>query len=213
MSSPTRVVVTCGPAHAPVDAVRRLTNVSTGELGTLLSEALVKAGCEVICFRGEMATHRTPDGASVIPFSTNASLREALEKLSEKPAVIFHAAALCDFEVAEVRGAAEAKKIRSDVAELQIILRPSEKVLPKLRALFPEAKIVGWKYELDGTTKEALARASAQIAGAKVDACVVNGSAYGTGLGFLDAQGGPVKHFVSKTALCEFLVTYAVVPG
>ncbi len=201
----SHVIVTCGPAYEPIDSVRRITNVSTGELGTLLCEALAGAGCEVTCLRGEMATYRSPDKVKIVPFGTNASLREALENLKDKPDAIFHAAALCDFEVAEIRGAADAKKIRSDAPELELVLRPAEKVLPKLRGLFPDAKIIGWKYELDGTTKDALAKARAQIESAKTDACVVNGKAYGSGLGYLEPAADKPRHFISKTALCEFL--------
>src|ERR1700730_630479 len=47
-----RVVVTCGPSYEPIDEVRRITNFSTGELGSLLANHLAKAGCEVVCFRG-----------------------------------------------------------------------------------------------------------------------------------------------------------------
>ncbi|MFZ4683873.1 MAG: phosphopantothenoylcysteine decarboxylase, partial [Terrimicrobiaceae bacterium] len=92
-------LVTCGPAYAPIDDVRRITNHSTGELGSILSTTLHTAGFQVMCLRGEMATHPAPPDVEVIPFSTNSSLEEELEKLSEPPAVIFHAAALCDFTV------------------------------------------------------------------------------------------------------------------
>ena len=51
-----RVVVTCGPSYEPIDEVRRITNFSTGELGVLLTNHLVDAGCEVVCFRGVGAT-------------------------------------------------------------------------------------------------------------------------------------------------------------
>jgi deoxyribose-phosphate aldolase len=40
-----RVIVTCGPSYEPIDEVRRLTNFSTGELGTLLNVARASAVC------------------------------------------------------------------------------------------------------------------------------------------------------------------------
>lgn len=36
---PAKVIVTFGPAYEPVDEVRRITNFSTGELGSTLSAA------------------------------------------------------------------------------------------------------------------------------------------------------------------------------
>ena len=41
-------LVTCGPAFEPIDEVRRITNQSTGELGSLLSETLAGANFEVL---------------------------------------------------------------------------------------------------------------------------------------------------------------------
>ena len=131
-------LVTCGPAHEPIDGVRRITNQSTGELGTILSECLSAHGFEVLCLRGEMAAHPAPKNAKVVAFSTNASLMNILERLPVQPVAVFHAAALCDFMVHRIEGTDEARKIRSTVAELHLILRPAEKILPRLRALFPE---------------------------------------------------------------------------
>ena len=53
---PLRIVITSGPSYAPLDQVRRLSNFSTGELGTLLAEGFGEAGHNVICFRGVAST-------------------------------------------------------------------------------------------------------------------------------------------------------------
>ena len=47
-----RVLITCGPAYAPIDDVRRITNFSTGELGVTLANAFATAGRKVLCFKG-----------------------------------------------------------------------------------------------------------------------------------------------------------------
>lgn len=202
-------LVTCGPAHEPIDAVRRITNHSSGELGTVLSGALHAAGFRVLCFRGEGAVFPPPSAADVQPFTTNASLRTALEQLPEAPAVIFHAAALCDFLVATVEGSGTVQKIRGSTPEIRLTLRPAPKLLPELRRLFPEALIVGWKYELDGTRDDALARGVEQIARARTDACVVNGAAYGQGFGFLEPDRTGERHLTDKPELGGFLAAWA----
>ena len=198
-------LVTCGPASEPIDEVRRITNQSTGELGTVLSETLSASGFEVLCLRGEMAAYPPPGRARVVAFSTNASLMTILEELPVQPAAVFHAAALCDFVVDRVEGTDGARKIRSTAAELHVILRPAEKVLPRLRSLFANAVIVGWKYELDGSRSDAIARARAQINASSTDACVVNGGAYGAGFGFLSRENDALRHLGDKAGLCEFL--------
>lgn len=203
-------LVTCGPAHEPIDGVRRITNQSTGELGTILAETLSVSGFEVLCLRGEMAAHPAPKNAKVVTFSTNASLMTILERLPVQPVTVFHAAALCDFMVHRIEGTDEARKIRSTTTELHLILRPAEKILPRLRALFPDAVIVGWKYELDGSRADAVTRAREQIKTSNSNACVVNGSAYGAGFGFLARESEELRHLVDKAGLCEFLAAWTL---
>ncbi|HEY5705012.1 MAG TPA: phosphopantothenoylcysteine decarboxylase [Terrimicrobiaceae bacterium] len=203
-------LVTCGPAHEPIDGVRRITNQSTGELGTILSESLSASGFEVLCLRGEMATHPAPHTAKVVRFSTNASLMTILQRLPVQPVAVFHAAALCDFAVHRIEGTGEARKISSAVAELRLILRPAEKILPRLRALVPEALIVGWKYELDGSRADAVSRGREQIKTSNTNACVVNGGAYGEGFGFLERDSGTFQHLASKADLCAFLAGWSL---
>jgi phosphopantothenoylcysteine synthetase/decarboxylase len=198
-------LVTCGPAYEPIDAVRRITNQSTGELGSLLSEALARVNFEVLCLRGEMAVYPSPRDVTVVPFTTNGSLLALLEGLSREPAAVFHLAALCDFLVHEIEGSDQRGKISSSVPELRLILRPAEKILPRLRGLFPQAIIVGWKYELDGSRQDAAARALAQLDSAHTDACVLNGTSYGAGFGFLTRSGEKARHLETKTELCRFL--------
>jgi phosphopantothenoylcysteine decarboxylase/phosphopantothenate--cysteine ligase len=203
-------LVTCGPAYEPIDRVRRITNQSTGELGTILAEALVACGWEVLCLRGESASHRAPRNARIVSFSTNASLMNVLGKLTIQPGAVFHAAALCDFVVHRIEGAEEEQKIPSTIAELRLILRPAEKILPRLRRLFPQAVIVGWKYELEGSRSDAIGRARQQINSSNSNACVVNGSAYGAGFGFVSRETGEVSHFPDKPGLCEFLASWTL---
>jgi phosphopantothenoylcysteine synthetase/decarboxylase len=203
-------LVTCGPAHEPIDDVRRITNQSTGELGTILAETLSASGLEVLCLRGEMAGHPPPKNARVVAFSTNASLLTILEKLPVQPVAVFHAAALCDFMVHRIEGTGRERKIRSTTAEVHLILRPAEKILPRLRSLFPDAVIVGWKYELDGSRSDAVTRAREQIKTSNTNASVINGSAYGAGFGFLSRESAELRHLVDKARLCEFLAAWTL---
>jgi phosphopantothenoylcysteine decarboxylase/phosphopantothenate--cysteine ligase len=166
---------------------------------------LARANFEVLCLRGEMAVYPGPRDVNVMSFTTNASLLDLLERLPTQPAAVFHAAALCDFLVHEIEGSDRERKIPSSVAELRLILRPAEKLLPRLRALFPQAIVVGWKYELDGSREDAVARARGQLASAHTNACVVNGTSYGAGFGFLARGSEKARHLDTKIELCRFL--------
>lgn len=183
-----RLLITFGPAWEPLDGARRLTNMSTGRLGVHLANAFDQAGWEVLCLRGEGATFsgalRTRE---VETFTTNDDLAEKLERIGRQGQVdaVFHAAALCDYRVARVTNAAgmdvRSAKIATRDGCLWIELEPAAKVLPRLRGWFPGARIVGWKYELTGTSDDAFAKAWRQLHECGTDACVLNGSAYGEG--------------------------------
>lgn len=203
-----RVIVTCGPSWEPIDQVRRLTNFSTGELGLMLSAALARDGNEVLCLKGDGASSALPaPDAEIVPFSTNDDLLRKLAIRTGWPDAVFHAAALCDFKVKDVPGAQPARKIPTGAGEIALTLEPAEKVLPLLREFFPDARITGWKYELDGSRADVLAKAMRQIADCGTDACVVNGAAWGAGFGLV-APPEEVVEVPDKPALCALLAQW-----
>jgi len=191
-----RVIVTCGPAWEPLDDMRRLTNASTGRLGSVLADAFSTAGHRVLLFRGDLATAPLPSApVELRSFGTNDDLAHALAGEANRESVdaVFHAAALCDYRVVSVQDAegrpASGRKIPSRTGDLLVRLAPATKVLPRLREWFPEARLVGWKYELDGDPHSVRAAAFRQLTEARTDACVVNGRAWGPGFGRIDAGG------------------------
>ncbi len=215
MPPPLRIIVTAGPSFAPLDGVRRLTNQSTGELGTLLAERFAAAGHRVLCLRGEGASFASPLwGVEVVRFSTNESLQSHLEKVVAREDVhfIFHAAALCDFTVGQVTDSAgepvPADKIPSRGGALHVTLEPAPKLIASLRKLYPATIIVGWKFEITGPREKVFEKARAQIDECLTDACVMNGRGYGPGYGVISREG-ETAHLADKPALCRFLVEWA----
>lgn len=183
-----RLLITFGPGYEPIDLARRLTNFSTGKLGTQISNHFLKQGWNVHCLRAEGATHTGPlDAWEVEPFTTNDDLADRLERISRMRRIdaVFHAAALCDFRIARVLNqqgeSVSSPKIATRDGRLTLELEPATKVLPKLRGWFPDATIVGWKYELAGTRDDAFAKAWRQLVECHTDACVLNGDAHGPG--------------------------------
>lgn len=210
-------IVTTGPASAPIDEVRRITNSASGEIGVLLADALIAVGWEVFLLRGKGATcTRVPQGAAWHEFESNQDLSHLLGELAETRgrdiAAIFHAAALSDYAVASVSGPggpiAAARKIPGDLAQLQLVLKPAVKILPRLRGWFPHAWVVGWKYELEGTRENAIEAARTQLTQKRTDLTVVNGAAYGPGFGVLEGENPPL-HFATKRETAQYLASRA----
>ncbi len=209
-----KIIVTCGPSYEPIDGARRMTNMSTGKLGVTLANFLTQAGHDVVCLRGEGSTFAGPVHASrVEPFATNDDLGRCLESISRAEDIdaLFHAAALCDYRVDRVlsaRGEAmSSPKFATRDGRLHLVLAPATKILPTLHALFPRARIVGWKYELAGNRNDAFAKAWKQIRDCQTDACVLNGAAYGGGFA-LCRPGGRVDSCPDTPALCDTLLDW-----
>jgi phosphopantothenoylcysteine decarboxylase/phosphopantothenate--cysteine ligase len=208
-------IVTAGPTFEPLDDVRRLTNFSTGRLGTELANYLAARGHKVILLIGETATYAGERRAArVETFTTTTDLREKLKAVSSKKVdAIFHAAAVSDFafgriftpdavnKLVEIKGA---KKISTRQGKLLVELLPTPKIISELRGWFPKTKITGWKFEADGKRADAIDAARKQIADCSTNLCVVNGPAYGEGFGLL-GKNGESSHLASPPVLFDAL--------
>ncbi len=209
-----KCIVTAGPTFEKLDEVRRLTNFSTGALGTELANFLSARGHEVVLLLGQGATCRLePKAQRVRVFTTTADLGRRLRALGGSgAAAVFHAAAVSDFTFGKVwqRGAGggwtkiHRSKISTRGGTALAELTPAPKIISKLRAWFPRAFLAGWKYELESGPAQAIARARRQLAENRTDACVVNGRAYGEGFGLV-TPAGRCRHLSGRELLFDAL--------
>jgi len=168
-------------------------------LGTALANQLAAAGHTVRLLRSETATAVPPVAAvETVPFSSGSDLAARfLERATDGSIAIFHAAAVGDFSIGrtfETNDDGESRlissgKISTRNGSLWVELRPTPKLLMDLRDWYPQALVVGWKFEVDGTRDEVLGKARAQIDECRTDACVANGPAHGPGFTLLTRTG------------------------
>jgi phosphopantothenate---cysteine ligase (CTP) len=210
-----KCIVTAGPTYEPLDKVRRLTNFSTGRLGIQLSNELAARGHHVTLLLGYYATYRGNQSAQVVRrFGTTGDLAGILESLAS-PEVhgVFHAAAVSDFAFGKVwertadgrLNELNAAKLSTRKGGLMAELLPTRKLIGDLRQWFPRARLVGWKYELDGDREAVISKAQRQMAENRTDACVANGRAYGEGFGLVRPNGAS-QHLGERAALYAALV-------
>jgi len=208
-------IVTAGPTFEPLDDVRRLTNFSTGRLGTELANYLADRGHTVTLLIGQSATWPGERRAqSVKIFTSTRNLRARLKVFSgRKVDAIFHAAAVSDFAFGKMFAHDAAgnlqpfkpsKKISTRGGNLFVELVPTPKLIAELRGWFPKTQIVGWKFEADGRRADAVRSARKQIANCSTNACVANGPAHGKGFSLVTAKAK--KHFTDKDALFAALL-------
>ena len=129
-------------------------------------------------------------------FTTTANLRDRLQALASPAiAAVFHAAAVSDFGFGKIwRRSAQGElteltggKLSTREGTLLAELTPTPKIIAELRQWFPTARLVGWKYEVDGGRAGVIRLAERQITDCRTDACVANGPAYGAGFGLVKA--------------------------
>jgi phosphopantothenoylcysteine synthetase/decarboxylase len=212
-------VVTAGPTYEGLDQVRRLTNFSTGRLGSELAAFLAARGDHVTLLLGEQATCREKHGAAQVEFfTTTADLAERLQAHSRGPVdAVFHAAAVSDFTFGKIWARSSdgvltetrSGKISTRQGTLLAELVPTPKLIAQLRQWYPKARLVGWKFEVDGDREAVLALANRQIAECRTDACVANGRAYGPGFGLVTAAGAHT-HLEDSTALFAALEAFVL---
>ena len=207
-------LVTAGPTYEPLDGARRLTNFSTGQLGTELANFLAARGHEVTLLIGQQATYPGERSAQHVEvFTTTTDLAARLAARSGKSVgAVFHAAAVSDFAFGKVwsRGPGgelteiKSGKISTRQGTLLAELVPTKKIIASLRDWFPEAQLAGWKYEVDGGRADVVHAAEKQIAECRINSCVANGPAYGDGFGWVKPDGS-CAHVGDRAALFEIL--------
>ena len=167
-----KLLITAGATREPLDAVRFISNVSTGYTGAALADALSTAGHAVMLLHGEGAVKGKVD-CQHGTFSSAADLFRQLQALlagGEYEAVIM-AAAVSDYRPAQlIKG-----KISSDADELTVRLVRNTKILPQLKTFSAKPlRVVGFKLTSGATAHERQAAVASQFAAGGVDVVVQN---------------------------------------
>jgi phosphopantothenoylcysteine synthetase/decarboxylase len=167
-----KILVTAGATREPIDAVRFLSNVSTGATGAALADELARRGHAVTVLKGTGAV--PPKNVSdVETFSSSEDLLRRLQtRLSGGDfAAVVMAAAVADYRPNKVLDG----KMPSDAEERTLRLVRNEKILPRLQSFAARPlRVVGFKLTVGADAEARRAAVSAQFAAGGVDAVVHN---------------------------------------
>lgn len=121
------VVVTAGPTHEPIDAVRFLGNRSSGRMGFALAREAARRGAVVTLVTGP--THiEDPRGVATVRVETAEEMRTAVLDVWEDADAVIKAAAVADF-----RPKAPAPgKIKKELGAPEVHLEPTPDILAEL---------------------------------------------------------------------------------
>ena len=96
-----RVLITAGPTHEPIDAVRYIANRSSGRMGLAIAAESVRRGNRTTLLLGPVPERETwpeeDSQHSTVRFRTTADLQRALAKTWPDHDVLIMAAAVADY--------------------------------------------------------------------------------------------------------------------
>ena len=198
-----RVLITCGATWTPIDDVRVISNVSSGEMGHLIAKSFSLSGAQVTIIEGPV-THRLIDKKiKIIKYRFFDELAGILKKeLHKKYDIIIHAAAVSDFKVV---GAAK-RKISSD-KKLTLNLVATKKLIKDIKRFSPESFLVGFKLESHLNPKNIFETVRLLFTSSGCDLVVANTLKGGGYQGYiLNADGDVLTKASNKKQIANSLV-------
>ena len=141
-----RILVTAGPTREAVDAVRFLSNKSTGKMGYAIAKAAVEAGHDVILVSGPTSL-TPPDGLlEFVPVVSAADMAQAVKLRAPDCGMIVMCAAVADYTPAHPIN----RKMKKNDGNLFLELKRTEDILKTLgERKTPGQILVGFAAETD----------------------------------------------------------------
>jgi phosphopantothenoylcysteine decarboxylase / phosphopantothenate---cysteine ligase len=185
-----RVLITAGPTREPWDAIRYLSNRSSGRMGYALAAEAARRGAEVTLLSGPVAL-TPPPGVRTLAVTTALEMHAQALALFPETDLVIAAAAVADFRPASP---AE-QKIKKSAMPPRLELAPNPDILAELGRAKTRQVLVGFAAEsgsnLEGAAREKMKNKNldlivANAAGGDQDAF---GAEESSAL-LLDARGG-----------------------
>jgi phosphopantothenate--cysteine ligase len=149
------ILITAGGTSEPIDAVRVITNYSTGETGVCLADYFAAKGARVTLLRAANAMPATHSNVQTRSFTTTASYHTALYALldAEPFDMVIHAAAISDYHVGAIcidgvdYPARNDVKLPSSSSTMALKLERNPKFINQVKrwAQNPDMLLVGFK--------------------------------------------------------------------
>jgi len=148
-------LITAGGTSEPIDAVRSITNRSSGKMGFALAEEAVSRGAKVCLVAGVTALP-TPAGVERVDVESALEMRDVVLAKLDSASIVIKAAAVADFRP-EVR---EEKKIKKESlgpqAGLTLRLVENPDILAEISAAKGSRLVVGFAAESEDVVQSAL---------------------------------------------------------
>lgn len=148
-----RVLITAGPTFEAIDAVRGITNSSSGKMGYAVARAALEAGAEVTLVSGPVCLE-APATARLIKVVSAQDMLAAVKKELPHTDIFISVAAVADFHAVSVGK----QKIKKTGGNLTLELAPNPDILAYVANLPTPPFCVGFAAETENLDKNAEAK-------------------------------------------------------
>ena len=188
-----RVLVSAGPTREPIDAVRFITNASSGKMGYAMAEAAAQRGAEVVLVSGPTELP-PPSNVTRVPVLTAEEMHQELDARFAWATVLVMTAAVGDFRP---RHPSSAKVKKHEWTGEPLDLERTPDILQLLSRKRTHQGLVGFAAE----SEDLLANGRKKLREKNLDLLVINGiagpqSAFGNDTNeviLLPRHGAPVE--------------------
>ncbi len=137
-----KILITAGPTYEAIDAVRGITNQSSGKMGYAIAKAAQESGAEVVLVSGPTAL-ATPHDVKRIDVTSAAQMHDAVMQQAADCDIFISVAAVADYRVIN----ASVQKIKKSNAPMTLELIPNPDILAEVAALEHPPYCVGFAAE------------------------------------------------------------------
>ena len=145
-----KVLISAGPTFEAIDAVRGITNLSSGKMGYAVARAALEAGAEVTLVSGPTCL-RAPRDARVIPVMSTQQMLAEVEKAADNADIFISVAAVADYYVLNP----SEQKIKKDAHILTLELAPNPDILANISSRQKPPFCVGFAAESENVEEYA----------------------------------------------------------
>lgn len=186
-----KILVTSGGTSEAIDRVRSITNHSTGHLGLVITEALIKAGHEVCLITTSQAVRpASHPNLQIIEIKNTLDLLEEMRNLVKDYQVLIHSMAVSDYtpvymtSIDEVQASQDLSKFLtkqnteskiSSKEDTQILfLKKNPKIISLVKEWNPKIHLIGFKLLVDVTKDHLIDVARESLKKNQADIIVAN---------------------------------------
>ena len=148
------ILISAGPTREPIDAVRFISNGSSGKMGYALAQAAVARGAQVTLVSGPTELE-PPSGVEFLSVTTAEEMYQALASQFERATVLMMAAAVGDFRPRHVMSE---KFKKQDWKNEPLDLERTTDILAALSARRTHQFLVGFAAETSNLMENGLAK-------------------------------------------------------